>query len=226
MEQPGTTLAGADPRLAGLADEAIWLARLTVQLAPDQPEALGLLSQILHCAARRAARRAPDGAFIPLRDQDAALWFREMMAEAEAALHAAARMARPGRFQTEAAIQSLHAQGRSSGEQLQRPLAQPYDLLARFAPTTGVLVARAVALAESGEVDAALSQLEAITDAEAYQHGGRPAPALSGSAAMRSPPVWPLRARPVSAAIPGIRQFLLQGGYRGRPHQDIRRRGG
>ncbi len=120
MEQPGDDVAGADPRLAGLADEAIWLARLTVQLAPDQPRRSACFPR--YSTARRGGRRggAPDGAFIPLRDQDAALWFREMMAEAEAALHAAARMARPGRFQTEAAIQSLHAQGRSSGEQLQR----------------------------------------------------------------------------------------------------------
>ncbi len=66
----------ADPRLAGLADEAIWLARLAVQLAPDQPEALGLLALMLHCEARRAARRGPDGAFIPLRDQDVASWAR------------------------------------------------------------------------------------------------------------------------------------------------------
>ena len=66
-------VAGADPRLAGLADEAIWLARLTVQLAPDQPAALGLLAMMLRCEARRAARRASDGAFIALRDQNVAL---------------------------------------------------------------------------------------------------------------------------------------------------------
>ncbi len=88
---------------------------------------------------------------------------------AEAALRTAARAVRPGRFQTEAAIQSLHAQSRMTGERLHGPLAQLYDVLARFAPTTGVLVARAVALADNGEADAALSQLDAITGAETYQ---------------------------------------------------------
>ena len=207
-------VAGADPRLAGLADEAIWLARLTVQLAPDEPEALGLLAMMLHCEARRAARRGPDGAFVALRDQDVALWSRDMMAEAEAALRAAARMARPGRFQTEAAIQSLHAQQRMTGERLHGPLAQLYDVLAQFAPTTGVLVARAVALAENGEADAALSQLDAITGAETYQ------------------PWWAARARILwlsgkeaaareaasraagLSSDPGIRCFLLADGYR------------
>lgn len=210
-------VAGADPRLAGLADEAIWLARLTVQLAPDQPEALGLLAMMLHCEARRAARRGPDGGFIPLRDQDVALWSRDMMVKAEAALRAAARLDQPGRFQTEAAIQSLHAQSRMTGERLHDPLVQLYDLLAQFAPTTGVLVARAVALAEKGEADAALSQLDAITGAEAYQ------------------PWWASRARVLwlcgqeaaareaasraagLSSDPGIRRFLLAGGYQAGP---------
>ena len=210
-------VAGADQRLAGLADEAIWLARLTVQLAPEQPEALGLLSLMLHCEARRAARRGLDDSFIPLRDQDVTLWSRDIMAEAEAALRSAARAARPGRFQTEAAIQSLHAQSRITGERLHGPLAQLYDVLARFAPTTGVLVARAVALAENGDTDAAMLQLDAIADAEAYQ------------------PWWAARARVLwlsnqelaarEAAIraaglsndPGIRRFLLAGGYQNKP---------
>ncbi|MEX3015989.1 RNA polymerase sigma factor [Gymnodinialimonas hymeniacidonis] len=207
-------IAGADQRLAGLADEAIWLARLTVQLAPGEPEALGLLAMMLHCDARRAARRGPDGAFIALHNQDASLWSREMMAEAEAALRAAARAAKPGRFQTEAAIQSLHVQSRMTGERLNGPLAQLYDVLARFAPTTGILVARAVAHAENGEADAALSQLDGINGAETYQ------------------PWWAARARilwlcgqEVAArnaashaagltSDPGIRRFLLTDGYR------------
>lgn len=207
-------VAGADPRLAGLADEAIWLARLTVQLAPDQPEALGLLAMMLHCEARRAARRGPDGSFIALRDQDVAKWSRGMMVEAEAALRTAAQAARPGRFQTEAAIQSLHVQQRMTGERLQGPLARLYDVLAQFAPTTGVLVARAVAVAENGNAHAALSQLDAITGAETYQ------------------PWWASRARVLwlcgqeaaareaasraagLSSDPGIRRFLLADGYR------------
>src|SRR5712692_3375427 len=75
--------AGADPRRSGLAEEAIWLARLVVQLAPNAPEARGLLALMLHCEARRPARRAPDGAYIPLSEQDVALWSRAMIDEAE-----------------------------------------------------------------------------------------------------------------------------------------------
>ena len=207
-------IAGADQRLAGLADEAIWLARLTVQLAPGEPEAFGLLAMMLHCEARRAARRGSEGAFIALRDQNVDLWSRDMMAEAETALRSAAAAAKPGRFQTEAAIQSLHAQQRMTGERLHGPLAQLYDVLAQFAPTTGVLVARSVAYAENGEPDTALSQLDAITGAETYQ------------------PWWAARARILwlcgneaaarkaasraagLSSDPGVRRFLLADGYK------------
>src|SRR5262245_27561634 len=54
-------MAGADLRLRGLADEAVWLARVLVRLLPDEPEARGLLALLLHCEARRPARRGPDG---------------------------------------------------------------------------------------------------------------------------------------------------------------------
>lgn len=209
-------VAGADVRLAGLADEAIWLARLTARLVPDQPEALGLLAMMLHCEARRAARRGVDGTFIALRDQDVALWSREMIAEAEATLRNAARAGSPGRFQTEAAIQSLHAQQRMTGERLAAPLAQLYEVLARLAPTTGVLVARAAALAENGDTVAALSQLDAINGAKTYQPWW----------AARARILW-LRGQEAAAreagsraaglsTDPGIRQFLLTEGYRDR----------
>ncbi|MFM9934893.1 MAG: DUF6596 domain-containing protein [Novosphingobium sp.] len=138
-------VAGADEKLSGLTDEAIWLARLLVQLLPDTPEAKGLLSLMLHCEARRAARRDAGGAFVPLQRQDVRLWSRAMIAEAEALLRGASQAASPGRFQTEAAIQSLHAHQRLTGERFAEPLVRLYDVLASHAPTAGVLVARAVA---------------------------------------------------------------------------------
>lgn len=49
---------GADAHRAELADEAIWLARLLSKLLPEEPEVRGLLALMLHCEARRFARRA------------------------------------------------------------------------------------------------------------------------------------------------------------------------
>jgi RNA polymerase sigma-70 factor (ECF subfamily) len=210
-------VAGADARLAGLADEAIWLARMAVELAPDEPEATGLLAMMLHCEARRVARRRPDGTFVPLREQDPTLWSHPMLVEAEALLRAASRQLALGRFQTEAAIQSLHAHQRVTGERLSGPLVRLYDTLALQAPTIGVLTARAVAHAEHGDPVAALRQLDGLQGADAYQPWW----------AARARVLW-LRGRSEDAtraaamaagltADDGIRRFLLGGGYRGHP---------
>src|SRR5438445_857737 len=67
-------VAGADPRRRGLAEEAIWLGRLVVRLLPDEPEAHGLLALMLHCEARRGARRDAAGGYVPLTRQDVTLW--------------------------------------------------------------------------------------------------------------------------------------------------------
>jgi RNA polymerase sigma-70 factor (ECF subfamily) len=69
-------LAGADEGVRGLTEEAIFLGRLTAAQLPDQPEAKGLLALMLYCEARRSARRTRDGAFVPLDEQDTALWDR------------------------------------------------------------------------------------------------------------------------------------------------------
>ncbi|MEZ5961862.1 MAG: DUF6596 domain-containing protein [Hyphomonadaceae bacterium] len=107
---------GADPERRGLAEEAVWLARVLVSQVKEEPEPLGLLSLMLHLEARRPARRDQDGRFVPLDEQDVGLWRRELMLEAEAALREAASMKRPGRYQLEAAIQSAHATRAWRGE--------------------------------------------------------------------------------------------------------------
>ena len=62
--------AARDQRAVGLAEEAIWLARVLRDAMPDEPEVRGLLALLLHCEARRPARRGADGRFVPLSEQD------------------------------------------------------------------------------------------------------------------------------------------------------------
>lgn len=100
---------------AALTGEALWLARLVVAQMPGEPEPKGLLALMLYCAARHAARRDGQGRFVPLDRQDARLWDRDMVIEAEGLLTQAARAGRFGRFQCEAAIQSVHVQRLSPG---------------------------------------------------------------------------------------------------------------
>jgi predicted RNA polymerase sigma factor len=154
--------AGADPRTRGLADEAIWLARVLLQLMPEEPEARGLLALMLHCEARRPARRR-DGRFVPLSEQDPALWVGGMMMEAERELAAAARMRRPGRYQIEAAIQSVHA-GRARTHRTDwNAIALFYRELVKLSPALGAQVGWAAAVAESEGPAAGLELLGRIS---------------------------------------------------------------
>jgi RNA polymerase sigma-70 factor (ECF subfamily) len=155
-------VAGADPRRKGLAAEAIDLGRLLSRLMPDQPEALGLVALMLHCEARRAARRTPAGDYVPLSRQDATRWSRSMIEEAEQCLGMAAKGAQMGRFQLEAAIQSVHAQRGQTGQTDWEAIALVYEALVRFAPTIGALVGRAAAVAEARGAEAGWGMLEAI----------------------------------------------------------------
>jgi len=164
-------VAGADPRRRGLAEEAIWLGRLVGALLPGEPEAAGLLALMLHCEARRPARRDADGGYVPLTRQDVALWSRPMIDEAERTLAVAARAGNVGRFQLEAAIQSAHARRAVTGQTDWEAIALLYEGLIRTASTIGALVGRAAALAEARSADAGLAALEAIPreTVETYQ---------------------------------------------------------
>jgi predicted RNA polymerase sigma factor len=156
------TSTGADPRQKGLTQEAIWLARLCVQLMPKEPEVRGLLALILHCEARRDARRTADGAYVPLSEQDVTRWSTPLMREAEAALTQAATFKQLGRFQLEAAIQSTHAQRSVSGTVDWHTLALLYEGLIQRSPTLGALVGHAAAIAEAKGAEYGWALLESL----------------------------------------------------------------
>lgn len=139
---------GADPRLRDLGQEAVRLARILTGLMPHEPEPKGLLALLLHCEARSDARRAADGAFVPLDAQDTERWSPALIDEAERLLAEAAGLARIGRFQLEAAIHSAHAVRAHGGLVDRRAVALLHEALVEVAPTVGILVARAVAASE------------------------------------------------------------------------------
>jgi RNA polymerase sigma-70 factor (ECF subfamily) len=159
-------VAGADPRRHGLTSEAIWLARMLIDLLPDEPEARGLLALMLYCDARGPARRAVNGDYVPMSEQDTQLWSAPMIQEAESILAMAAAQGRSGRFQLEAALQSAHIEGAGTGQTDWQGIAVLYEGLVRVAPTVGALVGRAAARAEANGPAAGLAGLEEI-DADA-----------------------------------------------------------
>lgn len=161
---------GSAPAAESLTAEAIWLARLLVQLLPEEPEAKGLLALMLYCEARRPARRDADGGFVPLSRQDARLWDRPMIIEAEALLTQAARMGQFGRYQCEAAIQSVHIQRPITGRINHQGLLVLYDLLVAHTDSIAARISRAVVVADSGKPAQAAADLEAIDAAKVAGH--------------------------------------------------------
>jgi len=156
--------AGTESRRRGLAEEAVWLGRLVVSLMPDQAEALGLLSLMLFAEARRAARRSPAaGDFVPLSQQDTALWDDAAIDEAERLLSRANRLAGTGRYQIEAALQSAHCARRHTGRTDWPAIAGLYAALSAFAYSPVVEINRAVALAECGRTTAAMAILDRLS---------------------------------------------------------------
>ena len=154
----------------GLNGEAIWLARLLVAQMPQEPEPKGLLALMLYCQARRAARRDAAGRFVPLDRQDARLWDRTLVIEAEGLLTRAAQAGRFGRFQCEAAIQSVHVQRPITGRLNLTALRALYDLLVDQTGSLGAQIGRAVVMAEAGEPVAAMAALEALPQDRVATH--------------------------------------------------------
>ena len=159
-------VAGADPRRKGLAAEAISLGRLLVQLMPQEPEAKGLLALMLHCEARRGARRTNSGAYVPLLEQDVTLWSKEAIEEAEHWLGTAALVKGFGRFQFEAAIQSAHALRARTGMTDWHTIALLYEGLVSLSPTIGARVGHSAAVAEAQGAENGWTILQAISPAE------------------------------------------------------------
>jgi RNA polymerase sigma-70 factor (ECF subfamily) len=155
-------ITGVDPRRKGLAEEAIFLGRLIVRFMPGEPEALGLLALMLHCEARRQARRDEAGGYVPISEQDHSRWSIGMIEEAEHCLRTAAQGNRIGRFQLEAAIQSVHAQRAWTGRTEWEGIALLYEGLVGIAPTIGAIVGRAAAIAEARGAETGMALLDEI----------------------------------------------------------------
>jgi RNA polymerase sigma-70 factor (ECF subfamily) len=205
-------MAGVDQSGRELAEEAIWLARVLLQLMPREGEVRGLLALMLHCEARRTARRGPNGRYVPLSEQDSRQWSLPLIEEAERHLAEASSRGGTGRFQLEAAIQSVHAERARSGQTAWNAIMLFYEQLVRISPTLGTRTGYAAAVGEANGPESGLVVLDGIDpDAvSAYQ------------------PYWAVRAHLLQrlgktseaadafdraiglAEDPAVRQFLLQ----------------
>lgn len=156
--------SGTDPRRRNLAEDAIWLGRLVAELMPQQAEALGLLSLMLHAQARRQARRDARGEYIPLAQQDPQRWEHHLIEEAEALLLRASRLPGSGRFQLEAAVQSAHSMRCHTGKSDWPAIACIYEALWAMTGSPVVALNRAIAVAETSGPAAGLRALADLGD--------------------------------------------------------------
>jgi RNA polymerase sigma-70 factor (ECF subfamily) len=140
-----------------LAAEAIRLGRALAELKPDEPEVHGLLGLMLINDARRDARFA-DGTVVLLRDQDRSLWDLAEIGEGRTVLDRALALGGWGVYVLQAAIAALHVDEPQDWPQL----AALYGELARLTGSSVVELNRAAAMAEAGEVEAALALVERL----------------------------------------------------------------
>jgi predicted RNA polymerase sigma factor len=176
---------------------------------PNEAEVHGVL---VYCEARRAARRDASGRYVPLSEQDPKQWSLPMTEDAERHLVEAFQRGRVGRFQLEAAVQSVHAERSRTGRTEWPAVARFYEQLNRISPALGTRIGYVAAVAEAHGPEAGLAILEPI-DPEAVSH---------------YQPYWAVRAHLLQrlgkareaanaydraiglAEDPAVREFLLQ----------------
>ncbi|MGC5169040.1 RNA polymerase sigma factor [Microbacterium sp. DT81.1] len=154
---------------ADLRAEALRLSTLLTELLPDQAETWGLLALILHTRSRRTARVA-HGAFVPLAQQDTALWSKPDRERADAALRRAAALGQIGRFQLEAAISAIHSSRADGHDTDWDTIVVLYRGLLRIAPSVGATLGAAAALIEGGETTEAAALLDALAPEAVRDH--------------------------------------------------------
>jgi RNA polymerase sigma-70 factor (ECF subfamily) len=128
---------------SSLTSEAIRLARLLVQLMPDEPEPAGLLALMLLHDSRRDTRLSADGVLVTLEDQDRTRWDHTAISEGVDLLEATLRRGAPGPYQVQAAIAACHASARTAADTDWPQIAALYGQLKQ---TPVVALNRAVAI--------------------------------------------------------------------------------
>ncbi|HEX4821291.1 MAG TPA: DUF6596 domain-containing protein [Acidimicrobiales bacterium] len=146
-----------------LSAEAIRLTRQLATLA-DDAEIMGLLALMLLHHARRRSRTRPDGAIVPLAEQDRSQWDTALIAEGVAILQAALARDQLGEYQAQAAIAALHADADRFEDTDWVQIVEWYDELLRFADTPITRLNRAVAVGEADGAPAGLAALGDVAD--------------------------------------------------------------
>jgi RNA polymerase sigma-70 factor (ECF subfamily) len=150
---------------ASLCEEAIRLARLLLDLFPNDAEVMGLNALLLLQHARTPARLDQDGAIVLLEEQDRSRWNAGMIREGLALLEGALVQRRPGPYQVQAAIAAVHARAPRPEDTDWRAIEGLYGALERMQPSPIVTLNRAVAVSKVRGPGEALDLIEPLAEA-------------------------------------------------------------
>ncbi|WP_117215113.1 RNA polymerase sigma factor [Allorhizocola rhizosphaerae] len=165
-----TASSGDELHRTELTNEAILLSRQLRTLLPSNGEVTGLLALMLLTDARRPARTGPDGALIPLAEQDRTLWDSSAIAEGIELITETLPTASIGPYQLQAAIAAIHDEAPRAEDTDWRQILNLYDLLQALAPGPMVALNRIVAVAMVEGPQTALAQLDSADPTLANHH--------------------------------------------------------
>jgi len=177
--------AGEDLVRPDLCLEALRLGRILAGLMPDDAEALGLLALMEIQASRLGARTGPDGAFLPITEQDRARWDRLLIRRGLDALARAEALRGDGPYVLQAALAACHARALRADETDWPRIAALYDRLRVAAPSPVVDLNRAIAHSMAFGPDAGLRLVDEIGDCAALR-AYAPLPAARGDFLFRA----------------------------------------
>ena len=146
-----------------LTEDALYLARLVVELLPE-PEAIGLLALILFQESRRETRVDGNSDLVPLEEQDRSRWNRTMIDEGNVLLQRAIMSGHFGIFTLQAAIAALHAIAPSVAQTNWTQIIRLYDMLYQANPSPVVELNRAIAIAMRDGPEAGLPIIDALME--------------------------------------------------------------
>ncbi len=145
-----------------LCAEAIRLGRMLCELAPDDPENLGLLALLLLQDSRRDARTNNAGELVPLEEQDRSRWLTGQIEQGLRLVERALGLRHVGPYQLQAAIAAVHAEAKAADETDWAQIAALYAELARLNPSPVISLNHAVAVAMSEGLEQGLSLIDQI----------------------------------------------------------------
>jgi RNA polymerase sigma factor (sigma-70 family) len=168
-----TASSGQDLTAPNLSDEAIRITRLLRRLLPEDGETAGLLALMLLTDARRPARTSPDGALVPLAEQDRTRWTRAAIAEGVALISETLPHGAVGPYQLQAAIAAVHDEAPTMDATDWPQILGLYGLLEQAAPNPMTTLSRAVAVAMVHGPEAGLDLVASLESDGQMAHNHR-----------------------------------------------------